>query len=94
MTVDMMKKIQIRNQKVEDLKFEITKRMNQVGDFELMVDDIQGMITKAQVKLFNKELVEITNIFYSKGEQTIERLDLSDRFYAEIDHANSGLLGK
>lgn len=92
MTVDMMKKIEIRNKAVEDLKLKATERIDKGGDFELIVDDIQQLITKTNVKLFNKELIEITNIFYNKGEQTIQGLNESDKFYAEIDHANSGLL--
>jgi len=87
-----MKKIELRNKMVEDLKNKVTERVNKVGDFELMVGDIQDMITKTNVKLFNKELVAITNIFYNQGEKSVTRLDLADKFYAEIDHTNSSLI--
>ena len=87
-----MKKIEIRTQKIKDLKLKIAERINKVGDFELMIGDIQDMITKTNVKLFNKDLIEIANIFYNKGKQSIERLDLSDKLYAEIDHTNNSLI--
>jgi len=92
MTVDMMKKLEIRNSKIKDLKTKAKERMEKGGDFELMVGDIQDMISKTKVKLFNKELIEITNIFYNQGDQSVERLDLSDKFYTEIDHANNSLI--
>ncbi len=57
-----------------------------------MVGDIQDMITKTNVKLINKELIEISNMFYNKGDQSIERLELADKLYAEIDHANSMII--
>lgn len=86
------KRLEIRNKKVNDLKSKVTERINKVADFELMVGDIQEMITKTNVKLYNKELVTIANIFYNKGEQSIERLDQADKLYAEIDHTNNSLI--
>ncbi len=84
---------------IEDLKIKITEifRTRIDGDFEFMVDEIQQLMFKTNVKLKDKEIVEICNIFFHIEKSTDRtkqnhRLDLADKLYQELDHTNSGLL--
>ena len=89
-----MELIQIRNKKVEDLKFKITETMQNVKDFDLMVDEIQQLITELKIKLWTNELRSIANIYFcmeKSKDRTVQthRLDDSNRLFQEIDHANN-----
>ncbi|MEK0367777.1 MAG: hypothetical protein QQN45_07605 [Nitrosopumilus sp.] len=101
-----MEQIQIRNKAVEDLKFRITEIFNKnksgnfnsdLGDFDFMVDEIQQLITKTNIKLFTNELRSIANIYFcieKSKDRTVQtkRLDDSNRLFQEIDHTNSMII--
>ncbi len=92
-----MELIQIRNKKVEDLKFKITETMSNVKDFDLLVDEIQQLITKTNVKLWTNELRSIANIYFcmEKSKDRIvqtQRLDNANRIFEEIDHTNNMII--
>lgn len=95
-----MKRIELRNKAVEDLKFKITEIFNKnksgsfnsdLGDFDFMVDEIQQLITKTNIKLFTNELRSIANIYFCM-EKSTHRLDDSNRLFQEIDHTNSMII--
>ena len=92
-------RLAVKEKVIEDLKIKITEifRTKIDGNFELMVDEIQQLMTKTNVKLKNNEIVDICNIFFhmEKSKDRIKqshRLDLADTMYQELDHTNSGLL--
>ena len=85
---DKLNKLIERNKKVEILMINVRVTMVRVKDFDFMVDEIQQLISKTNVKLFTKELRSIANIYFNKNK-TKEQLDLADKLFQEIDHANN-----
>jgi len=86
-----MDKIRIRNKKVESLMVNVREIMQVVHDFDLMVDEIQQLIGRTNVKLWTKELRSIANIYFNKNKTT-EQLDKSNRLFQEVDHANNMII--
>jgi len=90
-------KVNLALKKLRDERYtKLYKEINEIFkckfDFDMMVGDVQEIITRTKLKLTHHELTAITDIFYKLEKPTSERLDLSDRFFMEIDHANSGIV--
>ena len=81
----------LRDERLTKLYAEIVKTIPN-KDFELMVDQVQELITRTKLKLTHHELTAITDSFYKLEEPTRNRLDLADKFFIEIDHANSQIV--
>ena len=86
-----------RKEKIEILKVNVGIIMVKVKDFDLMVDEIQQLITKTNVRLLTDELRSIADIYFKlekSTDRTIQshRLDLANKIFQEVDHTNSGLI--
>lgn len=88
--VQALKKL--RDERCTKLYKEINEIFNCKFDFDMMVGDIQEIITRTKLKLTAHELTAFTDMFYKLDEASSQRLDLADRFFAEIDHANNQIV--
>jgi len=83
-------KIEKRNETFKELKKElISIVMTDEFDFETMTDKAQTLIGDKKIKLTNSEIVSFVNVYFNHGHKTHERLTTCDKFYQELDHANS-----
>lgn len=82
----------LRDERYTKLYIEIVQVFNSKFEFEMMVGDVQEIITSTKLKLTHNELTAFTDMFYKLDEPSSERLDLADRFFVEIDHANNQIV--
>jgi hypothetical protein len=79
-----------RTRTFTDLRKEmISIILNDDLDFETMTDKAQTLIAEKRIKLTNAEIVSFADTLFNHGLKTQERLTISDKFYQELDHANS-----
>lgn len=83
-------KLEKRNKDFGELKKEIISViMNDDLDFETMTYEAQELIQKKGIILINSEIISFVNVFFNHGHKTHERLTTADKFYQELDHANT-----
>jgi len=82
-----LKKIELEK-KINELKSELILTVVKDLDIDSMIDTAQQIILKHRVRLADKDLVEICNVYFDRNK-TQERLTESDRLYLEMDHVSN-----